>query len=383
MNQNSHIEINKSLYKKNLEFIRQLIGNDCRFSSVVKGNAYGHGIETFVPMAESMGVDHFSVFDSYEATRVKKVCSRQPEILIMGWIAQESFEWVIENDIEFFVFDLERLVTAVELSKKLSKKAVIHLELETGMNRTGFQKKVFRHLIHFLDENKKYLEIKGICTHLAGAESIANHYRISRQIRLFNQFVKKFRQNGFDPVYIHAACSAGAINYPQTRYNLARIGILQYGFWPSRETLVQFIGKKMDKHDPLNRIITWKSQIMDTKWVETGEFVGYGTSYMAEHDIKIASVPVGYSHGYSRSLSNTGRVLINGQRMSVIGLVNMNMMLVDVTSIPDSKKGDEVVIIGNQGDLSVSVASFSELSNQLNYEMLTRIPIDITRKLID
>lgn len=383
MNRNSYIEISKSNYDKNLQFIRKLVGDHCIISSVVKGNAYGHGIENFVPMAESVGVNHFAVFDSYEALRVKNACTRHSDIMIMGWIAPDSFEWIIENGIEFFVFDLERLLTAFEKAKKIGKRAKLHLELETGLNRTGFQKKMFNEIFQFLKKHEDYIELTGLCTHLAGAESIGNHYRITRQVRFFNQCIKKFKEKGFIPKYVHAASSAAAVNYPQTRYDLVRIGILQFGFWPSRETLVQFIGKKIDKHDPLNRIISWKSQIMDTKWVKTGDFVGYGTSYMAEQDIKIASVPVGYSHGYSRSLSNTGRVLVHGQRMGVIGLVNMNMMLIDVTSIPDTKKGDEVVIIGNQGDLTVSVASFSELSNQLNYEMLTRISTDIPRKLMD
>ena len=113
--------------------------------------------------------------------------------------------------------------------------------------------------------------------------------------------------------------------------------------------------------------------------VKPGEFIGYGTSYMAENDTKIAIVPIGYAHGYSRSLSNQGRVLINGQRMGIIGMVNMNMLIVDVTNIPESEAGDEVVLIGKQGNLEISVSSFGELSAQLNYELLTRLPHDIPR----
>jgi alanine racemase len=383
MNRNSYIELSRRALINNLSFISKTIGKECQFSSVVKGNAYGHGIESFVPMAESGGVRHFSVFDNHEALRVKKASTRDPDVMIMGWIAADSFEWVIGTKIEFFVFDSDRLKVAVETARKLGKKAKIHLEIETGMNRTGFRVQMLPDLLDFLEKNLQYLELMGICTHLAGAESIANHYRITRQISLFNEVIREFRKRGHSPRYVHAACSAGMINYPEITFNMVRVGILQFGFWPSRETLVQYIGGKKDKNDPLQRIIRWKTEIMDTRWVGTGEFIGYGTSYMAEQDTRIASVPVGYSHGYSRSLSNTGRVLVRGQRMGVIGLVNMNMMLIDITAIPEAEKGDEVVIIGNQGDLSVSVASFSEMSNQLNYEMLTRIPSDIPRKIID
>lgn len=154
---------------------------------------------------------------------------------------------------------------------------------------------------------------------------------------------------------------------------------MQYGFWPSDETLINYLNKKEDKTDPLKRVISWKTRVMDTKEVNTGEFIGYGTTYLAHKKLKIATIPVGYAHGFSRSLSNTGRVLIHGKRVGVVGIVNMNLMTVDVTDIPETKKGDEVVLIGSQGDLSLSVASFSELSNQLNYELLTRLPNRIPR----
>ena len=122
---------------------------------------------------------------------------------------------------------------------------------------------------------------------------------------------------------------------------------------------------------------------MATKDVKQGSFVGYGNSYLATTDMKIAIVPIGYSHGYSRVLSNQGRVLINGFRVSVIGTVNMNALAIDVTEVPNVEKGNEVILIGEKGDLEVSVASFSELTNQLNYELLTRLPQDIPRKIVE
>ena len=118
---------------------------------------------------------------------------------------------------------------------------------------------------------------------------------------------------------------------------------------------------------------------MSLKDVRTGEFISYGTSYLAQKDIKIALIPIGYSHGYARKLSNQGRVIINGQRVGVIGMVNMNMLIVDVTILENVTLGDEVVLIGKQGDISINVSSFTELSNQLNYELLTRLPSEIKR----
>ena len=122
---------------------------------------------------------------------------------------------------------------------------------------------------------------------------------------------------------------------------------------------------------------------MAIKYVTTGEFVGYGTTYQVTNDTRIAVVPVGYAHGYSRSLSNQGRVLIRGKQLSVIGTVNMNIILVDLTEAPETQIDDEVVLIGQQEDASISVASFGEFTNQLNYELLTRLPINIPRRVVD
>ncbi len=136
---------------------------------------------------------------------------------------------------------------------------------------------------------------------------------------------------------------------------------------------------KHNKKDPLRRVLRWKSKIMDVKQVKQGEFIGYGNFFQADKDMKIAIIPVGYYNGYSRSLSNQGKVLINNQRVSVIGMVNMNMIVGDVSKLKNVNIGDEVVIIGKQGKNQLSVASFSELSNQVNYELLTRLPQDINR----
>jgi alanine racemase len=160
---------------------------------------------------------------------------------------------------------------------------------------------------------------------------------------------------------------------------MVRIGILQYGLWPSQESFIHFIHERKSKKDPLKRVLKWKSQTMDIKYVKQGEFIGYGNYFQANKDMRIAIIPVGYYDGYSRALSNQGKVLINNQRVSVIGMVNMNMIVCDVSRLTNIKIGDEVVIIGKQGKHQLSVASFGELSNQVNYELLTRLPQDIQR----
>lgn len=381
----SKLFLSKSAVKSNLKFIRKIIGDKITLSSVVKGNAYGHGIEQFVPILADNGVRHFSVFSAMEAYRVKSIAPEDSEIMIMGWVSDEHVKWAIEEDIQFYVFELDRLKAAIESAKESKKKARIHIEIETGMNRTGFEEHVLDEVMELLKENQEHLVFEGLCTHYAGAESITNYIRIKNQIEKFHEIYDRFLDAGLKPKKRHTACSAAAISYPQTHMDMVRIGILTYGFWPSRETFIHHLrSHDQKKHkDPLERVISWKTQVMSVKGVEVGEFIGYGTSYLASQDMRIATVPVGYAYGFTRSLSNVGRVLIRGKRASVIGVVNMNLMIINATDVKDIQKGDEVVLIGAQKKRNITVSSFGEMSNQLNYELLSRLPADLPRNVIE
>lgn len=380
----SKIELSRSAVEHNLSFIRNILGDKSRLSCVVKGNAYGHGYREYIPLIEANGVNHFSVFSADEAYEVQKNTTGDVELMIMGMVAGAGLEWAIEHGVHFFVFDLPRLREALKYAQRVGKPALLHLEVETGMNRTGLESEELWEAIELCREHSEHLQVRGLCTHLAGAESIANYYRIKEQQKVFRRTMSALKKHGVEPHSVHAACSAGAIRYPQTRFDLSRIGIMQYGFFPNRETLIHFLTKSEETDYPLERVLSWKSRVMDLKEVGAGEFIGYGTSYFTNRPTTIALIPVGYSHGFSRTLSNQGRVLIRGARLSVIGMVNMNMMAVDVTeNIPAVERGDEVVIIGNQGDLELSVSSFSEYSDQVNYELLTRLPSEIPRLVVD
>lgn len=376
------IELSQSALKHNVDFIRSMIGEQVIFSSVVKGNAYGHGIEPFCRIAQACGIRHFSTYSADEAYRVYQATEGNIPIMIMGYVSPDELEWVIAHELDFFVFEKSRLDEAVRVSKQIGKKARVHLELETGMNRTGFPVRSLGKLLGKIEEEKRYLDFRGVCTHFAGAESVSNYFRVKNQQKKFRNVVRKLNTGQQAPPMIHAACSAATVRYPSTRYNMVRIGILQYGFFPSREILVYYLNKQKRYDYPLKRIITWKSRVMDIKTVKAGEFIGYGNAYFTNVPTKIALIPVGYAHGFSRALSNQGKVLIRGQRLNVIGIVNMNLLAVDVSQVPEVQKQDEVILIGNQGEAEISVTSFSDISNLLNYEMLTRLPHDIPRIVI-
>lgn len=382
--QPSHIQLSKSALENNIQFLRDRSNDSVKISSVIKGNAYGHGISTFLPMAEDCGINHFSVFSADEAQAANVHRNQETsDIMIMGMIRDSEIEWAVEHGIEFYLFEERRLQCAIEASKKTGKRARIHLQIETGMHRTGFEEDEYESCFKKVAENEKYLELKGICTHYAGAESVANYYRIIHQDKQFKK-VLEMAGNYFNTMpTVHAASSAAYLTYPEMRYDMARIGIAMFGFWPSSETYMHTL--KNDQrfvNDPLVRVLSWKSEIMSTKWVGEGEFIGYGNTFLTSSKMKIATVPIGYSHGFARSLTNAGYVLIGGERARVVGLVNMNMITVEITDMSNAQKGDEVVVIGHQKDKDITVASFGEMSNNLNYEVLTRLPSSIPREII-
>ena len=384
MQHTSFIEISKSAYQKNIEFLRSEIGSKTEMSVVVKGNAYGHGIENIVPIAEENGIRHFSTFSADEALRVHQVSKEGSQVMIMGMLDNEDLEEIIQKGISFYVFEFDRLDAAIAASKNLGIKAKIHIELETGFHRTGFEWEDRDWLVQVISDHKDFLELKGLCTHYAGAESISNYVRVRKQIRFYRKFKNWFNSQKIFFEKYHSACSAATMLYPETKMDMVRVGIASYGFWPTQETyMYRFQSLPENNKNPLKRLISWKSSIMNTKAIKMGEFIGYGSSYMAPRDMTIALVPIGYGHGYSRMLSNQGKVLIGGMIVPVVGTVTMNSIAVDVTDLEKIQKGDEVVIIGNQGDNEITIASFGESSQQVNYELLTRLPEDIPRRIVD
>jgi alanine racemase len=376
---NSLITLNENAVKNNVAFIRKKLGGKIKISAVVKANAYGHGIEQIAPLFEKYGIEHYSVFYYSEALRVYNCLEKPATIMVMGWLCDESIEDAIKKGIEFFVFNIERLNAAIKYAKAHNLIAKIHLEAETGMNRSGLNVDEFDQAIAAIKKNIEYIEIAGFCTHLSGAESVSNHLRIQNQLKKYRKMLATLEANEMHPKYKHVANSAAAFVYPKTRMDMVRVGIMLYGFWSSTEVFIHYINSKKDNTNPLKRILKWQSQIMAIKKVKSGEFVGYGISYLAQSNITTALVPIGYYSGYSRSLSNKGRVLICGCSCSIIGVVNMNMIIIDVSHVSDAKVSDEVVLIGNQGNLEIKVSAFSEISDELNYEILAHLPESIIR----
>lgn len=379
----SRIYLSQSALKNNINFLRRKIGKKTVLSAVVKANAYGHGIAQMTVMLEKCGVNHFSVASAHEAEEVLEHCSNGCRIMIMGILYDEDLAWAIDHEIEFYVFDYNRLPKILEVAKDVGKPAIVHVEVETGTNRTGMDPKPFSKTITWLKRHKRHVRFEGVCTHLGGAETFNNEFKISPQIKRFQDVLKQLKKKKFLPTYRHMACSASALAYPETRLDLVRTGVSIYGFWPSRDIYyahLRDVGKNKDT--PLKRIITWKTDVMDIKHVKEGEFIGYGTAFQALKPMTIAVIPLGYSNGYTRGLSNKGYVLIKGKRAPIVGLVNMNLFMVDISHIPNVGINEEVVLLGKQKHGMIRVSSFTDRTQLLNNEMLSRLPAAIPRKIV-
>lgn len=378
----SLIEIKSEALEQNVKFVKSLLNNSTTISAVIKGNAYGHGTEIIVPALEQLGINHFSVYSSAEAKIAFEAKSPKSVIMIMGFIYKDDYQWVIENDIEFYVSCPETFKLVLDTANRIQKKAIIHIDLETGMNRTGLGIKQLKKIIPIIKANEELLIIRGISSHFAGAESIANQTRIKKQFSVFKKRVKLLNDNGIYSEIKHIASSAATINYPETRLDLVRVGVLLYGYWPTTETFIHYVHRRKDKTDPLKRALRWHTEVASVKTVPEGEFIGYGMSFQAQRTIEIMIIPVGYSNGYSRSLSNNGHVIVNGFIAQIVGAVNMNMIICDITNLPKVKVGDPVILIGKQDENEISFTSFAEMNNSLNYEILARLPENISRELI-
>jgi alanine racemase len=378
----SRIELSQSALKTNFNFIRKKVNDDTRLSAVVKANAYGHGIEQYIPMAEKCGINHFSVASAHEAEEVLNVCSTSSSIMIMGIMYDEDLPWAIENEIEFYVFDTTRLEKTLNAAKEIGKQAKVHLEVETGANRTGLIESSFKKTLTFIKKNQGHFSFEGLCTHFGGAESLSNEFKVTKQFKRFQWYYKQCKTKNLLPKNRHLASSAATFMYPESHYEMVRVGVAQYGFWPSPDIYYHHLTKEEKQYENgLKRVFTWKTDVMDIRTVKEGEFIGYGTAYQATHEMRIAVLPLGYSNGYPRAQSNRGHVLIRGKKAPIVGLINMNLFMVDVTHIPNAEIGDEVVLIGRQKNNVINVTSFTNSSFLLNQEMMSRLPSAIPRRI--
>lgn len=360
------IEIDKNAIARNYRVFRKLIGKKTLLMSVVKSNAYGHNIHEFASEMERLGVDWLGVDSITEALALRKVGVRIP-ILVLGFTLPSQYALARKEQIALTISSMDQLREVLRLPKT---KAVlrIHLKVDTGMHRQGFQ----------LYDAHKLLErialappgvfyVEGLYTHFAEAKNPRSGDTTKRQIAEFEKWRALFLEAGHDPI-CHASATAGALLYKQAHYDMVRIGIGCYGLWPSEEA-EHFCSRTIT----LSPVLSWKSVVSEVKAIKKGERVGYDLTQMLTHDSVLAVIPVGYWHGIPRLLSSKGRVLIHGKGAGIVGRVSMDMIVVDVTDIPKVKMGDEVVLIGKQGKQEIKAGELASYAATTQYEIVTRL----------
>lgn len=375
---------NKNLYKTWVEISKEnLLSNLNQFKKntggkiiacIVKANAYGHDLGKIVQILKKDKSIWFGVDSLSEAVQIRKKEKRTP-ILILGYIPLNYLETAIKNNFSFVVYNQETLERIIKLKNK--KPAKVHLKIETGLNRQGVIGKDLLKLLNLIKQNPKKIILEGVSTHFADIEDTLKPDFAMEQLKNFNKAVDLVEKNGFQSLIKHCAATAATILYPQTHFNLARVGIGLYGLWPSRD--VKIVANKRLNLKP---VLTWKTVVAQIKKIKKGGSVSYGRTWFAQKDSKIAIIPVGYYDGLDRKLSNCGRVLIKGQYANIIGRVAMDMLVVEVAHLKDLKLEDEVVIIGKQGKNEITAEEMADKIGTINYEIVTRINPMIPRVVI-
>lgn len=360
------IEISQDAVKNNYDEFRRLINPKCHLMAIVKSNAYGHGLIDFAKIVEKLGIDWIGVDSIVEAESLRNAGLKKP-ILVLGYTLQDKIKDALNNHISLTVADLYTLKNLKNI-KPSGHKLKIHLKIDTGMHRQGFFVSEIPEVIKILKSQKSSVIVEGIYTHFSSAKNPAFPSVTFNQIEEFKKAIKLLEQAGFKKFLKHAAATSGAILFPQSHFDLVRVGIGLYGLWPSKETREAFRDKIK-----LMPVLSWKTTVCQIKNLPPGSKIGYDLTETVNRQSRIAILPVGYWHGFPRALSSIGRVLVNGSEAKVLGRVSMDMISVDITDVKNVRIGDEVVLLGEQSGLKISADDIAYLSDAINYEIVTRL----------
>jgi alanine racemase len=329
---------------------------------VVKSNAYGHGLVDFAKEVEKLGVDWLGVDSIVEGESLKKAGVKTP-ILVLGYTLPSKIKSAVDNNISLSISDFPTLKSL----KKVNGQLKIHLKIDTGMHRQGFFVTEIPEVIKVL-KSCPSVTLEGVFTHFSSAKNPAFPAATLKQIEEFKKAVAMLEAAGFSNFIKHAAATAGAIIFPQSHFDMVRVGIGMYGIWPAKETYEAYKNKIN-----LEPVLSWKTIVGQLKDLPSGSKVSYDLTEELTRKSKVAILPVGYWHGFPRSLSSIGRVLIRSKEAKVLGRVTMDMIIVDVTEVKDIKIGDEVVLIGKGGRAKISADGLAYLTDGSSYEIITRL----------
>ncbi|MBP2017063.1 alanine racemase [Symbiobacterium terraclitae] len=359
-------EINLRAIKANVAALKKA-SRAPHLMAVVKANGYGHGAVPVAAAAVEAGADWLGVATVEEGVTLRRSGLTAP-ILVLGYVSPGQAETVITEGLRVALFDGELGQALNKAARRLRRKARVHVKVDTGMGRVGFQVEqmdaIARHLAGLT-----HVEVEGVFTHLAAADEPENPYT-QHQLQRYGEALAALAAAGIRPSIRHAANSAGLMLHPEAHYDMVRTGIAMLGLPPDPDVAWPV---------PLTPALSWKTRVGLVKWVEAGQSISYGCTYTARAREQIATLPVGYADGYSRRLSNRAEVLIHGRRCPVVGRVTMDQTMVHVPDDLQIQVGDEVVLIGRQGDEEITATDLARWSGTVNYEIVCSISPRVAR----
>lgn len=356
-----YAQINLDAIVYNMNQMKERLGGDTKLIAVIKTDGYGHGA---VPVAELFEDTEYVwgyATASLDEALVLREAGIQKPILVLGCVFPDQYEEMIQYEIRAAVYMREMAQGMSETAKRLGKTALLHIKVDTGMGRIGFP--VSEESADTIREISllENVALEGMFTHFAKADETDKAYT-RMQHEKFVWMQKALGERGVEITYLDCDNSAGIIDFPELKHDLARAGISLYGMYPSSE-----VDQKAIHLKPALELISHVSYV---KEVEAGTSISYGGTFVTSEKMKIATIPVGYGDGYPRSLSNKGEVLIHGKRAKILGRICMDQFMVDVTKIPDTAFMDKVTLVGRDGEEFISVEELSGLSGRFPYEFV-------------
>ncbi|WP_346878777.1 MULTISPECIES: alanine racemase [unclassified Clostridium] len=364
-------EINLDTIATNTKNIKKLIG-DKELIAIVKADCYGHGAVDVVPTLLESGASRLAVAMLTEAIELRENNINAP-IVILGYTPLYLGEELINYDIEQTVYDLDYAKELSKIAISLNKKAKIHIAIDTGMGRIGFLPG--DDTVKTINEvyNLEGLEVIGIYSHFSTSDEKDKTYT-NEQLYKFKKVMADLETLGIEIPLKHISNSGAIIDMPETYLNGVRPGIILYGYYPSKEVSKDNISVKP--------ALTLKAKIAHVKELHKDMYISYGKTFKTNKKTIVATLPIGYGDGYPRALSENAKVIVNGKFASILGRICMDQCMIDVTDIENVKTGDEVIILGVEGDLKFNADDMAEALGTINYEILCRIKSRIPRVYI-
>jgi len=348
------LEVDLSVIKNNIKQIKNMTGT--RVMAIIKANGYGHGVLAVAEAAAQAGTSWLGVARIEEALNLR-AAGIESELMVLGYTPPVLIPEAIQNNIHVAIYDRDMAKDYVSFAKKVEGRLKAHLKIETGMGRLGMAPEFVRNFL-YAHKNHPKIDIDGIFTHFARADE-PQAKSAAQQLGIFNDLLTQLREAKLCPPMVHAANSAAVLNFPEAYFDMVRPGIVIYGLDPSSETNVP---------ETFKPALTWKARLTSVRTLPPGHGVSYGSIYVTSDNERIGVIPVGYGDGYRRVPGQ--QVILRGKRVDVVGRVCMDQCMLQLDSVPEAQPGDEVVLLGREGDEEISANDLAERWGTINYEVL-------------